>query len=148
MTGCPKKFVNGFRKRFGLRLRELNSGADALRQAWRILGVSVLAIIVIAMASAPAFALACAHAGGLVGHSSTCHRHGPVDRQPANHVCCAAGHDVAIPVSAFSGLQLSSLHLCRSYEIVEALDASGRFVQFTQSPGPPAAAFLFRPLRI
>ena len=93
-----------------------------MRQVWCIAVVVLLTMAV--LSSTPALALACAHLDRPAGHPSNCHRHGPRDRQPANHVCCAAGRDVAIPVSAFSGLQLSYLYLDRLHEIVGAPDTA------------------------
>jgi hypothetical protein len=118
-----------------------------LRQAWRIGGVLLLTMGVTVLSSTPALAFVCAHANP-VGHPAGCHRHGPMNRQPANHLCCAAGRDVAIPVSEFSGLQLSSLHPYRLREIAHASGAARRLFPFTESSSPPLANLLFSPLRI
>jgi hypothetical protein len=117
-----------------------------LRQVWCIAVVVLLTMAV--LSSTPALALACVHPDRPAGHPSNCHRHGPRDRQPANHVCCAAGRDVAIPVSAFSGLQLSYLYLDRLHEIVGAPEAAGCLFCFAESFSPPAAVSLSIPLRI
>jgi len=119
-----------------------------LRKFWRIAGLLLLTLVVAALASTPALALACSHVDSRAGHFSSCHRHRPLDRQPANHMCCAAGRDVAIPVSAFSGLQLSSPHPHRLHEIAGASDTAGCLSCFAESPSPPSAALLFSPLRI
>src|ERR1700685_929463 len=145
---CQKKFASGCRKRFGSRLRELNSGVDSLRRAWRSAGVLLLTTVVAVLSSTPALALVCTHPDRPPGHPSSCHRHGPVERQPANHVCCGAGRDVAIPVSAFSSLPLSSLHLFRLQEIAGRSDTARRSFCFAESPSPPAAGILSSPLRV
>jgi hypothetical protein len=110
--------------------------------------VVLLTMIVTVLSSTPTLALVCAQSDRPPAHSSSCHRHGPIDRQPANHVCCAAGRDVAIPVSAFSGLQLSYLYLGRLHEIVGAPDAAGCLFCFAVSFSPLAAVSLSIPLRI
>lgn len=118
-----------------------------MRQTWRIAGVLLLTMVVGTLSSTPALASVCSHADGLA-HPSNCRRNGGTHRQPANHLCCAAGRDVAIPVSSFSGSRVSSRQLYRFHELLCASDAAGYLFRFAVSPSPPIAVSLSNPLRI
>src|SRR5579864_5160335 len=89
MTGCPRKFGNGFRKNFGSRSPGHNPSMN-----WLVRLTAVALLFSMCAATPGAQALAVQTSGPAQG----CHSH-PTVPSPARYQCCANGHNWAITAS-------------------------------------------------